>query len=187
MRFPLLFRAVRTRHLIALGLAAISLTAAGCGEEESGIKGEEAAQEEPAAEETEAAEAPPETSGELKEKPKITVPDSPPPKELQTKDLVKGDGATAKAGSQIAVNYSGVAYSTGKEFDNSYDRGEPFELQLGAGMVIPGWDQGIEGMKVGGRRQLTIPAELAYGAEGSPPDIKGGETLIFVVDLLSVQ
>ena len=80
---------------------------------------------------------------------------------------MKGDGATAKAGSQIAVNYSGVAYSTGKEFDNSYDRGEPFELQLGAGMVIPGWDQGIEGMKVGGRRQLTIPPDLAYGAEGS--------------------
>ena len=141
-----------------------------------------------AAEEAPAEEAaPPETSGELKEKPKITVPKGEPPKELQTKDLVKGEGATAKSGSQIAVNYSGVAYSTGKEFDNSYDRGEPFELQLGAGMVIPGWDEGIQGMKVGGRRQLIIPPDLAYGAEGSPPDIKGGETLIFVVDLLSAQ
>ena len=100
---------------------------------------------------------------------------------------MKGEGATAKAGSQISVNYSGVAYSTGKEFDNSYDRGEPFELQLGAGMVIPGWDQGLEGMKVGGRRQLTIPPDLAYGEQGQPPDIKGGETLIFVIDLLSAQ
>ncbi len=179
---------MRTRHLIALGLAAVSLAAAGCGEEESGLQeGEEAAQEEPAAEEAEAPEAPPETSGELKEKPKITVPKTPAPTKLETKDLVKGKGATAKAGSQISVNYSGVAYSTGKEFDNSYDRGQPFDLQLGAGMVIPGWDQGIEGMKVGGRRQLIIPPDLAYGAEGQPPTIKGNETLIFVVDLLGVQ
>jgi peptidylprolyl isomerase len=115
------------------------------------------------------------------------VPKTPAPNKLESKDLVEGKGATAKAGSQISVNYSGVAYSTGKEFDNSYDRGQPFDLQLGAGMVIPGWDQGIEGMKVGGRRQLIIPPDLAYGAEGSPPAIKGGETLIFVVDLLGVQ
>jgi len=178
---------VRTRHLIALGLAAISLAAAGCGEEESGLQGEgdEAAQQEEAP--AEEAQAPPETSGALKEKPKIAVPKTPAPKKLEVKDLVVGKGGTAKAGSQISVNYSGVAYSTGKEFDNSYDRGQPFDLQLGAGMVIPGWDQGLEGMKVGGRRQLTIPSELAYGPEGSPPDIKGGETLIFVIDLLGVQ
>ena len=175
---------------MALGLATVSLAAADCGEEESGLQKDEAAKEEKAEGnelETEAAEAPPETSGELKEKPKITVPKSPAPKKLEIKDLVKGKGATAKAGSQISVNYSGVAYSTGKEFDNSYDRGQPFELQLGAGMVIPGWDQGIEGMKVGGRRQLIIPPDLAYSAEGQPPTIKGGETLIFVVDLLGVQ
>jgi peptidylprolyl isomerase len=180
---------VRTRHLIALGLAAVSLAAAGCDEEESGLQKDEAAKEAGGSNElaqTEA-QAPPETSGALKDKPKITVPETPAPKELQIKDLVKGEGATAKAGSQISVNYSGVAYSTGKEFDNSYDRGQPFDLQLGAGMVIPGWDQGIEGMKVGGRRQLTIPSDLAYGPQGSPPDIKGGETLIFVVDLLGVQ
>ena len=177
-----------TRRHIALGLAAISLAAAGCGEEESGLQGE-ADTEAQAGDGGELAEteAPPETSGALKEKPKITVPKTPAPKELQVKDLVKGEGATAKAGSQISVNYSGVAYSTGKEFDNSYDRGQPFDLQLGAGMVIPGWDQGLEGMKVGGRRQLTIPSDLAYGPEGSPPDIKGGETLIFVIDLLGVQ
>ena len=115
------------------------------------------------------------------------MPKTPAPKELQIKDLVKGKGATAKAGSTISVNYSGVAYSTGQEFDNSYDRGQPFDLALGAGQVIPGWDQGIEGMKVGGRRQLTIPPDLAYGVEGQPPDIKGNETLIFVIDLLGVQ
>lgn len=177
-----------TRRLVALGLAAISLAAAGCGEEESGLQGE-ADKEAQAGDGNDLAEteAPPETSGALKEKPKITVPKAPAPKELQVKDLVKGEGATAKSGSQISVNYSGVAYSTGKEFDNSYDRGQPFDLQLGAGMVIPGWDQGLEGMQVGGRRQLTIPAELAYGEQGSPPDIKGGETLIFVIDLLGVQ
>jgi len=189
---PLLFRAVRSRHLIALGLAAISLTAAGCGEEESGLQGEgESADTEarPDAESdlAETEQAPPETSGDLKKKPKITVPEGKPPTKLEVKDLVKGEGATAKAGSQISVNYSGVAYSTGKEFDNSYDRGQPFDLQLGAGMVIPGWDQGLEGMKVGGRRQLTIPPDLAYGEQGQPPTIKGGETLIFVIDLLGVQ
>jgi peptidylprolyl isomerase len=172
---------------MALGLAAISFAAVGCGEEESGLQKDEAAQEQEIAPEDTEAQAPPETSGELKEKPKITVPKTPAPKELQIKDLVVGKGATAKAGSQISVNYSGVAYSTGKEFDNSYDRGQPFDLQLGAGMVIPGWDKGIVGMKVGGRRQLTIPSDLAYGPQGSPPDIKGGETLIFVVDLLSAQ
>ena len=178
-----------TRRLIALGLAAVSLAAAGCGEEESGLQGGEGEKEAQAEEGSQPAEAeaPPETSGALKEKPKITVPKSPAPKELQVRDLVKGKGATAKAGSQVSVNYSGVAYSTGSEFDNSYDRGQPFEFALGAGEVIPGWDQGVEGMKVGGRRQLTIPPELAYGEQGSPPDIKPGETLIFVIDLLGVQ
>ena len=177
---------MRTRHLVALGLAAISLAATGCGEEESGLQGE-ADKEAQAGDDLAETEAPPETSGALKEKPKITVPKAPAPKELQVKDLVKGEGATAKAGSQISVNYAGVAYSTGKVFDNSYDRGQPFDLALGAGEVIPGWDQGLEGMKVGGRRQLTIPSELAYGAQGAPPAIKGGETLIFVIDLLGVQ
>ena len=179
---------MRPRHLVALGLAAVSLAAAGCGEEESGLQGEASTEAQAGdADDLAETEAPPETSGALKEKPKITVPKTPAPTELESKDLVKGKGATAKAGSQISVNYSGVAYSTGKEFDNSYDRGQPFDLQLGAGMVIPGWDQGLEGMKVGGRRQLTIPSDLAYGEEGQPPTIKGGETLIFVIDLLGVQ
>ena len=103
------------------------------------------------------------------------------------RDLKKGTGATAKNGSQVTVNYVGVAYSNGKQFDSSFDRGQAFPFTLGAGEVIPGWDQGIEGMKVGGRRQLTIPPDLAYGPQGSPPAIGPNETLIFVVDLLSVQ
>ncbi len=181
---------MRTRTLIAAGLAALSLVAAGCGEDEVNTSGEkssesQAAEETPAAPEEEPAA--PEASAELKDKPKITVPKGDPPAKLVTKDLIVGKGAPVKAGDNISVNYVGVSYSNGKEFDNSFDRGQPFQLQLGAGMVIPGWDQGIEGMKVGGRRQLIIPAELGYGAQGSPPDIKPNETLIFNVDLLAKQ
>lgn len=169
-----------TRRLIVAGLAALALAAAtGCGEEESGLQGE--------AEEAARQEAPPETSGALKEKPRITVPKGPPPKKLEVEDLVEGKGGVAKAGSRASVNYLGVIYSTGRELDNSYDRGQPLDFALGTGEVLPGWDQGIEGMKVGGRRRLTIPADLAYGDQGSPPDIKPGETLIFVIDLLGVQ
>ena len=178
-----------TRRLIAAGLAALALAAAtGCGEEESGLQGEgeEAAGQEAPAEEAEAG-APPETSGALKEKPKITVPKGPAPKKLEVEDLVEGQGAVANAGSRVRVNYSGVIYSTGRELDNSYDRGQPLDFTLGTGEVLPGWDQGIEGMKVGGRRRLTLPPDLAYGDQGSPPDIKPGETLIFVIDLLGVQ
>ena len=178
---------MRTRTLIAAGLAALSLVAAGCGDEDevdtSGNN--ESAETAPAAEEPAATSAEP--SAELKKKPKITVPKGAPPKKLVTKDLIVGKGAPAKAGDSISVNYVGVAYSNGKEFDNSYDRGQPFQLQLGGGQVIPGWDQGIVGMKVGGRRQSIIPSELAYGAQGSPPTIKPNETLIFDVDLLAKQ
>ena len=119
-----------------------------------------------------------------KTKPTVSVPDGAPPKGLQVKDLEAGSGAEAKAGDEVTVQYVGVNYKTGKEFDASWDRGEPFSFQLGAGMVIPGWDQGVEGMKVGGRRELIIPPELAYGPEGSPPAIGPNETLIFVIDLL---
>ena len=106
---------------------------------------------------------------------------------LEIKDLEEGTGAEAKAGDEVTVQYVGVNYKNGKEFDASWDRGEPFAFQLGAGMVIPGWDQGVEGMKVGGRRELIIPPELAYGPEGSPPAIGPNETLIFVIDLLEVE
>ncbi len=120
-------------------------------------------------------------------KPEIEVPEGDPPTALETEDLVEGDGAEAKAGDTVTVEYVGVAYSTGKEFDSSWERPEPFSFPLGGGQVIPGWDQGIEGMKVGGRRELTIPPDLAYGEGGSPPDIGPNETLIFVVDLQDVQ
>jgi peptidylprolyl isomerase len=120
-------------------------------------------------------------------KPKVEVPDGPAPKELQSDDIVEGDGAEAKTGDTVTMEYVGVAYSSGKEFDSSWERPDPFTFQLGSGQVIPGWDQGIPGMKVGGRRELIIPPDLAYGQAGSPPDIGPNETLIFVVDLTDVQ
>jgi peptidylprolyl isomerase len=119
-------------------------------------------------------------------KPQVEVPQGPPPKELEVRDVDEGDGAEARAGDTVEVEYVGVSYSNGKEFDSSWERPEPFTFQLGAGQVIPGWDQGIAGMKVGGRRELVIPPDLAYGEQGSPPAIKPNETLVFVVDLLAV-
>jgi peptidylprolyl isomerase len=119
-------------------------------------------------------------------KPKVEVPDGAPPAGLQIEDIAEGDGETASAGDTVTVQYVGVNYSNGKQFDASWDRGQPFTFPLGAGQVIPGWDQGVAGMKVGGRRQLTIPPELGYGEQGQPPDIPPNETLIFVVDLLEV-
>jgi peptidylprolyl isomerase len=122
-----------------------------------------------------------------KTKPEVTVPKGAPPKQLVVKELEEGTGAEAKAGDEVAVQYVGVNYKSGKEFDSSWSRHEPFAFQLGVGQVIPGWDQGIEGMKVGGRRELIIPPELAYGEAGSPPAIGPNETLVFVVDLLAVK
>jgi peptidylprolyl isomerase len=122
-----------------------------------------------------------------KTKPKVTVPTGAPPKQLVTKELEEGTGAEAKAGDEVTVQYVGVNYKNGKEFDSSWSRNEPFAFQLGAGQVIPGWEQGIEGMKVGGRRELIIPPELAYGEAGSPPAIGPNETLVFVVDLLAAK
>ena len=120
-------------------------------------------------------------------KPKVEVPSGPPPKRLESTDLVEGTGPEAKAGDEVTVQYVGVGYKTGKEFDSSWSRNEPFSFGLGAGQVIPGWDEGVQGMKVGGRRELIIPPELAYGAAGAPPSIGPNETLIFVIDLVSVQ
>jgi peptidylprolyl isomerase len=124
------------------------------------------------------------TSGPLSTEPKVTPPSGPPPKKLETKDLIKGTGAEAKAGQTVTVNYVGVLFKGGKEFDASWKRKEPFSFQLGKGAVIPGWDQGIPGMKVGGRRELIIPADLAYGVRGSGSSIPPNAPLVFVVDLL---
>jgi peptidylprolyl isomerase len=123
----------------------------------------------------------------LSKKPTVTVPKGPPPKVLVTKDEIKGTGAIAKAGSTVTVNYVGVLYSNGKEFDSSWKRNMTFSTPLTNGSVIPGWVQGIPGMRVGGRRELIIPPDLAYGKTGSPPAIPANATLIFVVDLLAVS
>lgn len=119
------------------------------------------------------------------EKPEIDFPEGNPPAELEIVDIWEGDGDVAKSGQNVTVHYVGVSFSTGEEFDASWNRG-PFRFPLGGGRVIKGWDQGVQGMKVGGRRKLTIPAHLAYGNQSPTPAIKPGETLIFVVDLLSV-
>ncbi|WP_030482751.1 FKBP-type peptidyl-prolyl cis-trans isomerase [Nocardioides aequoreus] len=121
------------------------------------------------------------------EKPEIEFPDGPPPTELEVTDLVEGDGDEATAGSTVSVHYVGVAHSTGEEFDASYNRGAPLDFRLGIGQVISGWDQGVQGMRVGGRRRLVIPPHLAYGDRGAGGVIQPGETLIFVCDLVAVS
>ena len=121
------------------------------------------------------------------ERPEIDFPEGEPPAYLDITDITVGDGAEAKPGSTVSVHYVGVAFSTGEEFDASWNRGEPLDFPLGAGRVIKGWDMGVAGMKVGGRRKLVIPPHLAYGNRGAGGAIKPGETLIFVVDLLSVN
>ncbi len=120
-------------------------------------------------------------------KPDVTIPDSPPPAELDIEELEVGSGTEAVAGANVTVHYVGVSWSTGDEFDASWNRGDPFSFPLGRGHVIAGWDQGVAGMKVGGRRRLTIPPSLGYGASGAGGVIKPNETLVFVVDLLEVN
>jgi peptidylprolyl isomerase len=126
------------------------------------------------------------TSESLTEKPEVTVPSGPPPKKLEIKELHEGRGAEAKSGEEVIVQYVGVTYKDGKEFDSSWSRNEPFPLTLGAGEVITGWEKGILGMRAGGRRELIVPPELAYGEGGFPPAIGPNETLVFVIDLLEV-
>jgi peptidylprolyl isomerase len=118
-------------------------------------------------------------------KPEVDFPGGEPPKTLEVTDIWEGDGKVASRGDTVRVHYVGVAYSTGEEFDASWNRGDPLEFRLGAGQVIAGWDQGVQGMKVGGRRQLIIPPDLAYGNRGAGTRIAPGETLIFVCDLVS--
>jgi peptidylprolyl isomerase len=121
------------------------------------------------------------------ERPSIEKPEGDIPFELVVEDIVVGDGDEATKGSKVAVQYVGVAFSTGEEFDASWNRGEAFRFQLGKGNVIPGWDAGVLGMRVGGRRKLTIPSAMAYGARGAGGVIKPHEPLVFVVDLLAVE
>lgn len=123
----------------------------------------------------------------ISKKPTIAKPAGPAPKTLIVRDLIKGTGTVAKAGQSITANYVGVLYSNGQQFDASWDNGAPITFTLGTGNVIPGWDRGLVGMKVGGRRELVIPPALGYGAAGSPPSVGPNETLVFVIDLLTVQ
>jgi peptidylprolyl isomerase len=196
-------RAVMTSKLfnsrIGLGLTALGVAAliAGCGSSESSsivpgnesdvssvphVKGETTPTTSTSTTPTTTVKTP--TSGPLSKEPTVTPTSGPAPAKLVTKEIIKGTGAEAKAGDSVTVNYVGVLYSNGKEFDASWKRNEPFTFTLGKGQVIPGWDQGVAGMKVGGRRELIIPAELAYGKRGSPPTIPPNSPLVFVVDLL---
>jgi peptidylprolyl isomerase len=178
-----------TRAPILLACLLLALFASACGDDD----------EQPAAapEETASATATAEAEGkvdaasiskDLSEKPEVAKPEGAPPAELQKTDIVKGKGRAAQPGDTVSVQYVGNAWSTGQQFDASWDRGsEPFEFPLGAGQVIQGWDQGVAGMKRGGRRLLVIPPDLAYGAQSPGPGIGPNETLIFVVDLEKIR
>jgi peptidylprolyl isomerase len=174
----------RVLLLLALGVA---LVAAGCGGDDGGdggsVSGTEAtATASPAA--TQAPAAPDLT--DTSTKPVIEAPSGDPPAQLVKEDIVKGKGKRAKKGDTVSVQYVGASWSNGQEFDASWDRGEPFSFQLGGGQVIQGWDQGLVGMRVGGRRKLVIPPDLGYGPAGSPPAIGPNETLVFIVDLQQI-
>lgn len=121
------------------------------------------------------------------ERPDVAAGAGAPPADLVVEDITVGEGAEATPGNEVTVHYVGVSHASGKEFDASWNRGQPFTFPLGGGRVIPGWDRGVAGMRVGGRRRLVVPPHLAYGDRGAGGVIKPGETLIFVVDLLGVN
>lgn len=179
------------KRLALILLACLALFVAGCGssDDSSTSSSESTATSTESSEKssTESGGSAEKASGGKKTKPKVTVPSGPPPKKLEIKEIEKGTGATAKPGDEVTVQYVGVGYESEEEFDSSWSRNEPFSFALGAGQVIAGWDKGVAGMKVGGRRELIIPSNLAYGPQGSPPVIGPNETLIFVVDLLAVE
>jgi peptidylprolyl isomerase len=184
------------KRLAFILIACLALVAVGCGG--NGDDSSTAASESSAATEgttTESSPAPKESkSGTEKEsksatektEPKVTVPKGVSPNKFAIKEIEEGTGAAAKAGDRLTVQYVGAGYDSEAEFESTWDS-KPYSFTLGAGAVIPGWEKGIEGMKVGGRRELIIPSKLAYGAEGRPPVIGPNETLIFVIDLLAVE
>ena len=175
-------RAVKLRLLITVAIAALVLGLGACGDDDDDSSDDSATTE---ASTTAGGGSADNTN--LKEKPVIETTGDESPGALVVDDIVTGKGAEAKTGDKISVQYVGALYSDGTEFDASWDRGQPFEFTLGNGEVIPGWDQGIVGMKVGGRRELVIPPDLGYGAAGSPPSIPPDATLVFIVDLLDVK
>ena len=177
------------RHslIAALIAALLALTLAACGDDDDegggGTTGAETT-ETTAVPTTPA--APSEISTDLDEKPVIAKPEGEPPTELVQEDIVVGEGRKVKAGDNVTVHYVGVNYSTGEQFDASWDGGQPVTFQLAQGQLIDGWVQGMKGMQVGGRRKLVIPPELGYGEQGSPPAIPPNETLVFVIDLKKI-
>jgi peptidylprolyl isomerase len=187
-------RGVRGGICAVLAVLAAAILIAGCGSSSSnssigvGVenKSDEALTKGSETSSTASTTATTPTSGALASEPKVTPPSGAAPSKLIVKDLIVGTGPEAKAGDSVTVNYVGVLYKGGKEFDASWKRKEPFSFVLGESQVIAGWDKGVAGMKVGGRRELIIPAPLGYGATGSPPAIPPNAALVFVVDLLGV-
>jgi peptidylprolyl isomerase len=173
--------------LLAALLCVLALPLAACGGSEAPVAGGAAdAGPTPTADETVAALAE-SISTDRKTKPVLAIPAGGTPTKLTIKDIVAGTGRRAKPGDTVQVQYVGSSWSTGSEFDTSWGSGQPFSFPLGGGQVIQGWDQGVKGMKVGGRRLLVIPPQLGYGEQGSPPKIAANETLAFVVDLTQVK
>jgi peptidylprolyl isomerase len=176
-------------RLLALLALACTLGLAACGDDDDDAAGGGDPPPPSAEEPTETEPTPSEQREALEDtstKPEIPRPTGSPPRRLETEDIVRGKGPRAKPGDTVLVHYAGVTFSTGEEFDASWNGGQPFPFPLGQGQVIEGWDRGVAGMRVGGRRMLTIPPELAYGAQGFPPAIGPNETLVFVVDLLEI-
>lgn len=184
---------MRARAIVLLATAAVGLGA--CGEDDEATDLPAAVPATPAqttpattatnGSDTTSAKTKSGISTDVSSKPEIPKPSGKEPTKLVVKDIVEGTGRAAKAGDNIVVNYVGVLFSSGEQFDASWDNGQPFPFTLGQGMVIPGWDQGVEGMKLGGRRMLTIPPDLAYGEQGQG-SIGPNATLVFVVDMLNV-
>lgn len=176
------------RRVLLIIAACLALVAAGCGgDSSSGGTNGDSSSSTAAEKQTEAAGKEGTPAKQSDKEPQVTVPNGPPPKQLQIKDLKKGSGPAAKAGDEVTVQYVGVGYKSKEAFDSSWVRGEPFKFVLGSNSVIPGWEKGVEGMKVGGRRELTIPPNLAYGQGGAYPSIGPNETLIFIVDLEAAE
>jgi peptidylprolyl isomerase len=179
------------RRVFTLVAVVAVLALAACGDDDDASSGggsdsSEATQQDTGTETT----SPADEEAALKDtskKPVIPKPTGSPPRKLVKEDIVKGTGPGAKKGDTVVVHYVGMNFSNGQEFDASWDTGSPFPVQLGQGSVIAGWEQGLIGIRKGGRRKLTIPPELGYGAQGYPPDIPPNETLVFVIDAISIE
>jgi peptidylprolyl isomerase len=177
------------RFLVLLP-AVVVLALAACGDDDEGGGDTGGGSADTAQQDTATETSPADAAAALKDtstRPVIPKPTGAPPRKLVVEDIVKGKGAAAKAGNTVVVHYVGMNFSNGEEFDASWDSGQPFPVQLGAGQVIVGWDKGLVGIRAGGRRMLTIPPEMGYGAEGYPPDIPPNETLVFVIDAVSIN